>query len=389
MAAAGSAVECAEPVPRSGPADSASCRPVDYTQSLPNELLIHLFLQLTFRDVATCSEVCRRWNALFHAPAVRAAIQTTRWADYASGVATPRVLAFRSFCPQTIQIKDGIVAATANRTDPAKTNSMLWRVGRRSECITADWMTEMHLASNGVVIGLKHPIGHKNSRYAALRFAAANCHWPSLELTDVRTPRSAWFKVITVAESFVFAMFFDRRIQIWDAVSCQSLGFFSGCQRKQLSPLDTANLVCTGNGNTALLCSYCGDDPHIKVWSVAKREWVHNVGTFEDADSLVLAAGARGELLSGDDHRIHVWNPATGALLRVLQGHFRAIEAIAVGDDGTIYSGCGAGRVCVWRDLETTATSIDLDHDIESLAVSENGALYVAFYNADTPLLVL
>jgi WD40 repeat protein len=70
-----------------------------------------------------------------------------------------------------------------------------------------------------------------------------------------------------------------------------------------------------------------------------------------------LAWSPDGRLLAsaGDDARILLWDPATGACTAELEGHRRTVRALAFGPDGaTLLSGADDGAVLLW-DVESRA----------------------------------
>ncbi|HET7436708.1 MAG TPA: WD40 repeat domain-containing protein [Thermoanaerobaculia bacterium] len=52
---------------------------------------------------------------------------------------------------------------------------------------------------------------------------------------------------------------------------------------------------------------------------------------------------------AGADRAVHLWDPTTGAHRTALQGHTRAITALAFGADGRLASSSADGTVRVWR----------------------------------------
>ena len=64
----------------------------------------------------------------------------------------------------------------------------------------------------------------------------------------------------------------------------------------------------------------------------------------------VLALGPDGTLYSGsDDRTIKVWSTNDGVCVKTLEGHTNWVCALAVAPDGTLYSALYDGTIKVWK----------------------------------------
>jgi WD40 repeat protein len=91
-----------------------------------------------------------------------------------------------------------------------------------------------------------------------------------------------------------------------------------------------------------------------------------------------VAVGLDGTVYSGSmDATIRAWSGEDGTLLRTLHGHTSAIESIVVGGDGTLFSGSYDKTVRVWCGVTGAARySLPVDSIAFGLAVAPNGKLY-------------
>src|SRR5262249_6787384 len=84
----------------------------------------------------------------------------------------------------------------------------------------------------------------------------------------------------------------------------------------------------------------------------------------------ILATGAH-------DRTVRVWNPASGKLLRTLEGFTTAVTALAVAGDGKIAAGSADGKVAVFAAEATKPLRVHSAHteSVKSLAWARDGRL--------------
>jgi WD40 repeat protein len=94
-----------------------------------------------------------------------------------------------------------------------------------------------------------------------------------------------------------------------------------------------------------------------------------------------LAIGANGKLYVGkEDGTVHVWSTVANTHLQILRrGHTRPVRALAVGKDGTAFSGSGS-FIRVWSgdngSCLGTLVGVTSVGDVTALAVAVDGTLY-------------
>ncbi|RKO87745.1 WD40-repeat-containing domain protein, partial [Blyttiomyces helicus] len=143
------------------------------------------------------------------------------------------------------------------------------------------------------------------------------------------------------------------------------LFLYDGKTAEKVAELSTAESSHTGGifsiswspDGTNLLTSSA--DMTAKIWDVSARSVVSTFNfstapTFEHQQVGNLWQGNHliSLSLSGD---INYLDKATGSTSRIVKGHQRAITALAIGKDKTLYSGSYDGRICAWADASTGA----------------------------------
>ncbi|PKA49063.1 Photosystem I assembly protein Ycf4 [Apostasia shenzhenica] len=109
---------------------------------------------------------------------------------------------------------------------------------------------------------------------------------------------------------------------------------------------------------------------------IRKRLWIENV----DAISAVAAAGDRLYFVSWDK-TLKIWSTTRLRCLESVAAHEDAVNAVAVADDGTVYTGSADRRIRVWAILarakrhELVATLDRHQSAVHALALSSNGSL--------------
>jgi len=81
---------------------------------------------------------------------------------------------------------------------------------------------------------------------------------------------------------------------------------------------------------------------------------------------------------AGDDHIVRIWNVATGAIIRKLDGHGDWVRAVAYSPDGLVLATAGNGReIILWnadsgQQIKVLARH---DHAIQNIVYSHNGRM--------------
>jgi hypothetical protein len=114
----------------------------------------------------------------------------------------------------------------------------------------------------------------------------------------------------------------------------------------------------------------------IKIWNMHKGERIctlwHSSAVYTAAispDGQILASGS-------SDHKIRLWNPRVGELLRTLSGHSGEVKAVSISPDGQLLvSGSADKTIKIWR-LDTGKalhTLTEHSDEVKSVVVSPNG----------------
>lgn len=115
-------------------------------------------------------------------------------------------------------------------------------------------------------------------------------------------------------------------------------------------------------------------------WEAYAKEWIkpRTIGS-HDAQVISLAVGPDGSLYSGSrDATVRVWGGPDLTHIRTLRGHTEGVCQLAVGPDGTVYSGSLDATICVWsgEDGARIRTLIGHSDFICALAVGPNEKVY-------------
>jgi serine/threonine protein kinase/WD40 repeat protein len=94
--------------------------------------------------------------------------------------------------------------------------------------------------------------------------------------------------------------------------------------------------------------------------------------------ALAVSADGRRVLSGGDDKEVHVWDTASGEMVRALSGHEEAVLAVALSADGHVaLSGAADGSLLVWNleDESQEARRLEPGHTgaVRAVALSADG----------------
>jgi len=111
-----------------------------------------------------------------------------------------------------------------------------------------------------------------------------------------------------------------------------------------------AQLSIAPDGEYGFSGSYDGS---IKVWCLARREWVRDLeGHVDKVMSVDVSADGRILLLGSCDRTIKVWSVETGECLYNLRGHEGEVYAVSLsydGPHGLSGSRDDDGQIKIWR----------------------------------------
>ena len=325
---------------------------VDPTEWLPDEILIHILLQVVF--VRACGLVCRRWHTLMQANQIQRQIHKDRWILYSMGDKLPR-----GFEAHTDYVRSLALSADESKVFTASDDGTIkiWSssTGRHLRTLEGhnDWVMHVLVSPDDMVFS------------ACFDGSVGVWSGDNYELTmlDHHT-RSV--RALAFGDGKLFTGSTDRTICMW-------------------SP-NTHKLVATlrGHENGVLCLVVCGQqlvsgctDGAIRVWSVADGSSMFAMaGHKAPVTGLVLGQLTGTVVSASHDCEICVWSMLDGSLLtKIHEDH--PILSIAVSKvDGTMYSSTRPEGLSVrLRGSQTCTHKIHHDY-MTRLAIAKNGTLY-------------
>jgi WD40 repeat protein len=77
-----------------------------------------------------------------------------------------------------------------------------------------------------------------------------------------------------------------------------------------------------------------------------------------------------------------VWSVVDGSHLGTLEGHSYAVNAVAVGADGTVYSGSDDGTVRIWSGLDgSSIREVDWTSEVTSITIGTGNTVLIGDFN--------
>ncbi|CAM6106553.1 unnamed protein product [Calypogeia fissa] len=160
-------------------------------------------------------------------------------------------------------------------------------------------------------------------------------------------PAGGWGKLATVREAVVVCSSVDAGVTLWDASSGALLSHLRSCAapRNALCPVGPHFIAAS----QSLKPSSSSSGGAIFFWA-----WHKNQVAFKSypVEPIVpLACTGEGTYLAGGglSGRIYLWEVASGKLLRVWSGHYKAVSCLVFSDDDSLLiSGADDGLVNVW-----------------------------------------
>jgi WD40 repeat protein len=144
----------------------------------------------------------------------------------------------------------------------------------------------------------------------------------------------------------------DRTARVWDLAGGAEPGVYSGHANAPtavaLSP--DGRLAATADEGGRVHLWRTADRTEVRQWT-AHRCAINNLAFSRDGRRLASAAGDA----LGTDCTAAIWNPDHGTRLTSLVGHDRAVNAVAVDDDGGhVLTGGSDGRLIWWDAAAAT-----------------------------------
>ena len=238
--------------------------------------------------------------------------------------------------------------------------------------------------------------GHKNGVYsvalsADLRLAVSGSwdntiriwdmqSWDCLKILQGHTDRVRSI-AINCDGRIVVSGSEDNSVRIWDIETGKCLKVMDGHK----GHVNTVDL--THNGK--FVASGGWFDKTIRIWDVQSGEClkvlrgheghVHAVRLSRDLKIVVSASGASDEECSNyKDNTVRIWDARSGECLKILHGHEKAVNSLAISaDGGFIVSGSSDKTVRIWDAMSGECLRVLKDHDrvVTSVAVSDDGKL--------------
>jgi len=139
----------------------------------------------------------------------------------------------------------------------------------------------------------------------------------------------------------------DAFIYIWDIRSGTLLATFKGNKTDTnaislLSPLYQP-------ARKSFIYSAQNDRPQINVWSFRKDQLLYKFTVPEKLSSTVITNNNNFFIGGSENGRIFVWEVSTGKLIKIIDGHYKAINVMKVtSDDSALITGSEDSIVKVW-----------------------------------------
>jgi WD40 repeat protein len=185
----------------------------------------------------------------------------------------------------------------------------------------------------------------------------------------------------------------DQTVRVWDLISGR-------CRRvlklNEHSSKVITSVSVTPDGQTVVAGSWVwrtgGWDNSVRVWDLASGQrrrapklnehssFINSVSVTPDGQTAVAGYGSS-NLGRRSDYTVQVWDLASGACRRILQGHSGYVGSVSVTPDGLIaISGSGDQTVRVWDLVSGKALHTLVEHarEVTSVCVTLDGRIAVS-----------
>ncbi|KAL3679821.1 hypothetical protein R1sor_022777 [Riccia sorocarpa] len=172
----------------------------------------------------------------------------------------------------------------------------------------------------------------------------------NLNYCRTRSGRKAvgeWGKLATVREAVVVCSSVDAGVTLWDAASGALLSHLRSCAapRNALCPIGPNFLAAS----QSLKSSSSSAGGAIFFWAWNKNQVACKSYPVEPIVPLACTSGGSYLAGGGLSGQIYLWEVASGRLLRVWAGHYKAVSCLVFSDDDSLLiSGADDGLVNVW-----------------------------------------
>jgi WD40 repeat protein len=324
----------------------------DPTEWLPDELMLMVLERVLFATLwsGACERVCQRWARLMESASIVRRKREGRWAAYAAGSIKPRTMEGHTSTVYALAIGlDGkVYSGSADNT------IMVWSGKSGAHLQTLKGHTHY---VRSLAVGLDGNI-YSGSFDCTVRV------WSGASGEHVQTLVGHTHFVLALAvglDSKIYSASYDKTIRVWAADDGSHLQTLVG---------HTNSVRALAVGKDGAI--YSGSTDHsIRVWSGEDGNHLRTlVGHMSFVTSLAVAPDGR--VLSGSsDNTIRVWSPDNGKCIQSLAGHAATRR---------VYSGSTDGTIRVWSGSVNSANPRTITkgsvRELFALALGRDGTLY-------------
>jgi WD40 repeat protein len=150
----------------------------------------------------------------------------------------------------------------------------------------------------------------------------------------------------------------DNSIRVWDRVNRRELLRLVGHSSW------VNQITCS---MTSRLMASAGNDQTVRLWDLDRGKEILRLSGPREALCVSLSPDGRWLASGGWGNDVHVWETASGSLLRVLKGHFGTVQSVAFSPDSKeIVSGSRDCTAMIWEVLPRHKGASDTAPDLEA-----------------------